>query len=218
MIYEYDPFQKKAIEAIEKEHSVLVSAPTGCGKTAIAEFAITRSLERGENVIYTAPIKALSNQKYRDFLVHYPTKVGILTGDVAINPDAQILIMTTEIYRNQLFENPDRHRRTAWVIFDEVHYVDDPERGTVWEEAIMFSHPDTRFLALSATVPNVREIADWIESIHNHAITVVEETHRPVKLVHHFQCQNRIFNDLDEPPPQTKPASILAAASRSQTE
>src|SRR3989344_995387 len=184
MRYEYDAFQKKSIEAINQGHSVLVSAPTGSGKTAIAEYVIQRALERNERVIYTAPIKAISNQKYRDFTFTYPGKVGILTGDVSIDPDANVLIMTTEIYRNQLFENPERHRNTAWVIFDEVHYLDDYERGTVWEEAIMFSHADTRFLALSATAPNIRQIAQWIESIHHHTITVVEETKRPVELVH----------------------------------
>lgn len=155
MKYEYDPFQKKAIEAINKNHSVLVSAPTGAGKTAIAEYAIVHTLKQNERVIYTAPIKAVSNQKFRDFQSQYPYKVGILTGDVSINAGAPIVIMTTEIYRNQLFENPDAHRSISWVIFDEVHYLDDYERGTVWEEAIMFSHPGTRFLALSATAPNI---------------------------------------------------------------
>lgn len=197
MQYEYDPFQKKAIEAINQGDSVLVSAPTGSGKTAIAEYAIQQALERNERVIYTAPIKAISNQKYRDFLADFPAKVGILTGDVSIEPVAPVLIMTTEIYRNQLFENPERHRSTAWVIFDEVHYLDDYERGTVWEEAIMFSHPGTRFLALSATAPNIREMARWIESLQNHRITVIEERKRPVELVHYFQCQNEIFNDIE---------------------
>lgn len=195
--YEYDPFQKKAIEAINEGHSVLVSAPTGSGKTAIAEYVIEMVLQRKERVIYTAPIKAISNQKYRDFLGSYPNDVGILTGDVSINADAPVLIMTTEIYRNQLFENPEKHRKTSWVIFDEVHYLDDYERGTVWEEAFMFSHPQTRFLALSATAPNVDELARWIESIQGHKIVVVKETKRPVALEHHFQCQNRIFNELE---------------------
>lgn len=191
----YDPFQQKAIEAVDLEKSVLVSAPTGAGKTAIAEYAIEKALSRGERVIYTAPIKALSNQKYRDFSVRYPDQVGILTGDVTINAHAPILIMTTEIYRNQLFEDPERLKNTSWVIFDEVHYLDDLERGTVWEEAIMFTPEHVRFLALSATAPNVEELADWIRSILNHPIEVIIETHRPVPLVHLFQCQGRIYDD-----------------------
>src|SRR3989338_469555 len=120
-----DPFQKEAIEWIDKEHSVLVSAPTGAGKTLIAEAAIEKAFSRREFVIYTAPIKALSNQKYRDFRARFgDEKVGILTGDVSINTEAPILIMTTEIYRNSLFENSKRIEKMGWVIFDEIHYLD----------------------------------------------------------------------------------------------
>jgi len=192
---QYDPFQKRAIAAIDAEKSVLVSAPTGSGKTAIAEYAIEKALSRNERVIYTAPIKALSNQKYRDFNKRYPDQAGLLTGDVSLNAHAPILIMTTEIYRNQLFEDPERLRDVSWVIFDEVHYLDDLERGTVWEEAIMFSPPHARLLALSATAPNIEELAAWIRTILNHDIEVVVETHRPVPLAHHFQCQGQIFED-----------------------
>ncbi|HTL70400.1 MAG TPA: DEAD/DEAH box helicase [Candidatus Eisenbacteria bacterium] len=194
-MFRYDPFQEQAIRAIDEEKSVLVSAPTGAGKTAIAEYAIDKALARGERVIYTAPIKALSNQKYRDFSLKYPDQVGLLTGDVTLNGGAQISIMTTEIYRNQLFEDPERLRSTSWVIFDEVHYLDDPERGTVWEEAIMFSPEHVRFLALSATAPNVEELAEWIRSILNHPIEVVIERHRPVPLVNLFQCQGKVYSD-----------------------
>lgn len=193
---EYDPFQKKAIEAIRNKRSVLVSAPTGSGKTAIAEYAIEQALRNNESVVYTAPIKALSNQKFRDFTTRYPDKVGILTGDVSINPRAPVLIMTTEIYRNQLFEDIDRLKNTSWIIFDEVHYIDDYERGTVWEEAIMFSPKDVRILALSATAPNVEELADWMRSILDHEIEVVLETERPVPLRNYFQCQGQIFQDI----------------------
>ncbi len=191
----YDPFQLKAIEAIDAEKSVLVSAPTGAGKTAIAEYAMNKALSRGERVIYTAPIKALSNQKYRDFSLRYPDQVGLLTGDVSLNPDSAIVIMTTEIYRNQLFDAPERLKNTSWVIFDEVHYLDDPERGTVWEEAIMFSPDTIRLVALSATAPNIEELAVWIRSILKHPIEVVIENHRPVPLVNHFQCQGSIYTD-----------------------
>ncbi len=194
----YDEFQKKAIAVIDEERSLLVSAPTGAGKTVIAEYAIERSLERDEGVIYTAPVKALSNQKYRDFQSKYGDKIGILTGDVSINPDAPVLIMTTEIYRNTLFDNTRRLQNIRWVIFDEVHYLDDWERGTVWEEAIMFSPPHLELLCLSATVPNVSEIASWIRDVLKRPIEVIIETHRPVPLVQLFQCQGQILNSTEK--------------------
>ncbi len=196
MSIQLDPFQEEAIQWINQDHSVLISAPTGAGKTLIAERAIEKALSRNEAVIYTAPIKALSNQKYRDFRASYGEKVGILTGDVAINVDAPILIMTTEIYRNSLFENLNRIQKVGWVIFDEIHYLDDPERGTVWEEAILFTPPEIRILALSATVPNVRQLSEWIRSIHERSIAVVEETKRPVPLDFLFQCQGRILENM----------------------
>ena len=197
MTIRLDPFQEKAVDWIAKEHSVLVSAPTGAGKTLIAEAAIDKAMSRNEAVVYTAPIKALSNQKYRDFRARYGEQVGILTGDVSINADAPILIMTTEIYRNSLFEDLDRIKKVGWVIFDEIHYLDDPERGTVWEEALLFTPPEIRILALSATCPNVKELSDWIHSIHQRPIAVVEETHRPVPLDFLFQCQGKIFEDMN---------------------
>lgn len=197
MPIQLDPFQEQSITWIRDEHSVLVSAPTGSGKTLIAESAIDLALSRGEGTIYTAPIKALSNQKYRDFRARYGNeRVGILTGDVSINAQAPIVIMTTEIYRNSLFENLDRIRKVGWVIFDEIHYMDDPERGTVWEEALLFTPPEIRILALSATVPNVDDLAAWIRSIHDRPIAVVKETHRPVPLDFLFQCQGRILEDM----------------------
>ena len=194
---EYDPFQKKAIHLIDEGHSLLVCAPTGTGKTAIAEYVIERALVRGEEVIYTAPVKALSNQKYRDFRGQWGDKIGIVTGDVSINPHAPILIMTTEIYRNSLFEDPERLRHVRWIIFDEIHYLDDPERGTVWEEAILFSPTHVQLLGLSATIPNIRELANWIQTVHGHPIEIVEEPHRVVPLRLYFQCQGKIFPSLD---------------------
>ena len=128
--FELDPFQKEALSWIEQEHSLFVSAPTGAGKTVIADAAVRQAMDKGKKVIYTAPIKALSNQKFRDFKEVYGIdKVGILTGDVSINPDAPVVIMTTEIYRNCLFEASERVASVDWVIFDEVHYLDDAERG-----------------------------------------------------------------------------------------
>jgi len=196
MSFQLDPFQLEAIEWIEKEHSLLVSAPTGSGKTLIAEKAVEKALARGERVIYTAPIKALSNQKFRDFQERFgKDTVGILTGDVSINSDAPLLIMTTEIYRNCLFENTDRIQKIGWVIFDEVHYLDDPQRGTVWEEALLFTPAEIRILALSATIPNVQELAAWIRQIHQRPIAVIEEAHRPVPLHFLFQCQGKILTN-----------------------
>ena len=194
--FELDPFQKEALRWIENEHSLFVSAPTGAGKTVIADAAVRQALEKGKKVIYTAPIKALSNRKFRDFKEEYGIeKVGILTGDVSINPDAPVVIMTTEIYRNCLFEAAARVSSVDWVIFDEVHYLDDAERGTVWEESLLFTPQEIKILALSATIPNVQQLADWIKSIHGRDLQVIVEKHRPVPLKFLYQCQNNIYED-----------------------
>lgn len=196
--FKLDRFQEEAISHIDQGHSVIVAAPTGAGKTVIAEWALKRALAENRTVIYTAPIKALSNQKFRDFREEYPGQVGIVTGDVSLNPDAPILIMTTEIYRNSLFEGSERIKKLGWVIFDEIHYLDDPERGTVWEEALMFTPPEVHILALSATVPNVDELAAWIRSLHGRNIVVVKEHHRPVPLEFLYQAQGRILRSVDQ--------------------
>jgi len=193
-----DRFQKEAIGHIKAGHSVLVSAPTGSGKTLIAERAIEECMDKGLSAIYTSPVKALSNQKFRDFSRLYKDKVGILTGDVSLNPQARILIMTTEIFRNRLLEQSQKVDNHGWVIFDEIHYLDDPERGTVWEESIMLLPPHLKILALSATVPNVREMAAWISSIHRTPLHIVEEKKRPVPLKLFFQCNNKIVDDIKE--------------------
>ena len=192
---ELDEFQKQAIDYIKEGVSIIVSAPTGAGKTLIAEQAIELALKDDKEVIYTAPIKALSNQKYRDFSKHYGDMVGILTGDVSINRHAPLLIMTTEIYRNTLLEDVEQFRRTEWVIFDEVHYIDDLERGTVWEEAIMFSPDHVKFLCLSATIPNIKELAIWIKMMKHHGLKEVIENKRPVPLKTIFQCQGEFFDN-----------------------
>ncbi len=196
--FQLDPFQQEAIRLIGEGCSLLVSAPTGAGKTVIAERAIEQAMARGERAVYTAPIKALSNQKYRDFQARYGERVGILTGDVSINAGASLVIMTTEIYRNTLFEDPKRVADIGWVIFDEVHYLDDPERGTVWEEAILFSPRHVRILALSATIPNAHELAAWIGTIHGSPVRVVTEEQRPVPLVQLYQSQNQMLKDHHE--------------------
>lgn len=196
--FAYDSFQKQAIEHIERGTSLLVAAPTGSGKTVLADYVIEKSLSQGQRVIYTSPIKALSNQKFRDFSQRYPNAVGILTGDVTIHATAPLVIMTTEIYRNTLLEDPQRLSSYAWVIFDEVHYLDNPERGTVWEEAILFTPAHIRLLCLSATIPNVEEFAQWIRFVHQQPVAVVQETQRPVPLSFTFQCQNVFLDDLQE--------------------
>ena len=178
------PFQVQALDAIAGGHSVLVSAPTGAGKTLVADYAIEHAFERGWRAVYTSPIKALSNQKYRDFRAQHGDQVGIMTGDVTINPDADLLIMTTEVFRNTLFDEPERLQDFRFVIHDEVHYIDDPDRGTVWEESIIHAPPQMRLVCLSATIPNVAEFAGWIETVRDEKVTVVRMHQRPVPLDH----------------------------------
>jgi len=182
------------MQFVQQGHSVIVSAPTGAGKTVIAEHVIEECIRRGEKVIYTAPIKALSNQKYRDFETLFPGKIGILTGDVTINPQASTLIMTTEIFRNRIIEEKSSLYDYAWVIFDEIHYIDDFERGSVWEESLMFLPDHMNVLGLSATIPNIDELAGWFKSIHKRPLKVVTEHQRPVPLHIFFQCQDKFYD------------------------
>ncbi|MBF0409392.1 MAG: DEAD/DEAH box helicase [Candidatus Riflebacteria bacterium] len=181
-----DSFQIQAISELENGHSLVLAAPTGSGKTLIAEYLIEKILKTDRRVIYTSPIKALSNQKFRDFSALFPGKVGILTGDVVVNREAQALIMTTEIYRNMSIEDPGAIHDVDFVIYDEIHYLGDIERGTVWEESIIFSPPNVRFLCLSATIPNADEFARWIESVANHKVSVITYEKRAVPLSYLF--------------------------------
>lgn len=192
----YDRFQQEAIDHINQGHSVIVSAPTGAGKTAIAEHLITACLKQRIGVIYTAPIKALSNQKFRDFQEQFQDDIGILTGDVSLNASAPVLIMTTEIFRNKILDEPESLKKYSWVIFDEIHYIDNPERGTVWEESLIFLPLHIKILGLSATIPNINQLATWVESIHNKPVKIVIEQKRPVPLHFFFQCENRIFDNI----------------------
>jgi len=193
----YDRFQQEAIDYINQGYSVIVSAPTGAGKTAIAEHIINESIQKKQGVIYTAPIKALSNQKFRDFQNQFPEDIGILTGDVSINPEATVLIMTTEIFRNKVLDEPQGLKKYSWIIFDEIHYIDNPERGTVWEESLIFLPTHMKMLCLSATIPNIKQLAEWIESIHKKPIKTVIEEKRPVPLHFFFHCQNAIIDNLN---------------------
>ncbi|MFH1640522.1 MAG: DEAD/DEAH box helicase, partial [Candidatus Omnitrophota bacterium] len=192
----YDRFQQEAIDYINQGQSVIVSAPTGAGKTVIAEHIITECIAGKVGVIYTAPIKALSNQKFRDFQGQFGDNIGILTGDVSINASAPVLIMTTEIFRNKILDEPKSLEKYSWIIFDEVHYIDNPERGTVWEESLIFLPKHMKLLCLSATIPNIKQLASWIESIHNKPVKTVIEDKRPVPLHFFFQCQNEVVDNL----------------------
>jgi len=199
MIYKnltLDPFQEQAIDYINKGNSVMVSAPTGSGKTLIAEYVVESCLKENKGVIYTAPIKALSNQKYRDFSRDFPNKVGIVTGDVSIDRENPLIIMTTEIFRNLILVEPHSLNNKQWIIFDEIHFLDDIERGTVWEEAIMLLPKHIRILALSATVPNISQISNWISSIHSFGVKTVVESKRSVPLSILFQSNNKIFDSM----------------------
>jgi len=184
-----DDFQLEAIRAIQSDQSVIVSAPTGAGKTLVAEFAILAALESGTRLAYTTPLKALSNQKFGDFQRAYgEDKVGILTGDVKVNPHAPIVVMTTEILRNALYGSGFENLR--YIVLDECHYMGDEGRGTVWEEIIVAAPRDVLLVGLSATVANVKEIADWISIVHR-PILPIFHPHRPVPLAYVIASSRR---------------------------
>ncbi|KAG0204721.1 ATP-dependent RNA helicase mtr4 [Mortierella sp. GBA30] len=180
-----DPFQKLATYSIERGESVLVSAHTSAGKTVVAEFAIATALRGKQRVIYTSPIKALSNQKYRELLEEFGD-VGLMTGDVTINPSASCLVMTTEILRSMLYRGSEVMREVAWVIFDEIHYMRDSERGVVWEETIILLPPKCHYVFLSATIPNAMEFAEWICKNKEQPCHVVYTDFRPTPLQHYL--------------------------------
>lgn len=180
-----DPFQQVAVHSIQREESVLVSAHTSAGKTVIAEYAIAQSLKLNQRVIYTSPIKALSNQKYREFAAEFGD-VGLMTGDVTINPTATCLVMTTEILRSMLYRGSEIMREVGWVIFDEIHYMRDQNRGVVWEETIILLPDKVRYVFLSATIPNAMQFAEWVTRMHNQPCHVVYTDFRPTPLQHYF--------------------------------
>jgi ATP-dependent RNA helicase DOB1 len=181
--FKLDPFQQEAVNYIEKGESVLVAAHTSAGKTAVAEYAIAKSLNNKQRVIYTSPIKALSNQKFRDLQEEF-TDVGLMTGDMTINPNATCVIMTTEILRNMLYRGSEMIREVAWVIYDEVHYMRDKERGVVWEESIILLPHKVKYVFLSATIPNAKEFVGWVAKTHHQPCHVVYTDYRPVPLQH----------------------------------
>lgn len=185
--FELDEFQKDACNYINEGRSVVVCAPTGAGKTVIAQHAIHRALEEGKRIFYTTPLKALSNQKYYDFGEKYGQEnVGLLTGDTSINRNAQIVVMTTEVFRNMLYGTnfgavADNLKEVKYVVLDEVHYMNDEQRGTVWEESIIYCPTNVQIIALSATVANADELTNWINTVHSKT-ELVDTDFRPVPL------------------------------------
>ncbi|XP_045822701.1 DExH-box ATP-dependent RNA helicase DExH10 [Trifolium pratense] len=179
-----DPFQQVSIACLERNESVLVSAHTSAGKTAIAEYAVAMSFRDKQRVIYTSPLKALSNQKYRELSQEFKD-VGLMTGDVTLSPNATCLVMTTEILRGMLYRGSEVLKEVAWVIFDEIHYMKDRERGVVWEESIIFLPPAIKMVFLSATMSNATEFAEWICNIHKQPCHVVYTDFRPTPLQHY---------------------------------
>jgi len=181
--FELDEFQKRSILHLEKHENVLVCAHTSSGKTVVAEYGIALGKRNSKRVLYTSPIKALSNQKFREFKKKFGD-VGILTGDVSINPDAQCLIMTTEILQSSLYKNSELLNQVEWVIFDEVHYINDNERGHVWEEILILLPRGIGIIMLSATVPNYMEFAQWVGDIKQTYVYVQNTLKRVVPLQH----------------------------------
>jgi ATP-dependent RNA helicase HelY len=180
--FELDDFQRRALDAIDRNHSVLVAAPTSAGKTVVAEYAADLAIAEGGKAFYTTPIKALSNQKYGDFLRRLgPERVGLLTGDNAINGDAPLVVMTTEVLRNMIYAGSGSLDNLRYVILDEVHYLQDAYRGPVWEEVIIHAPATVRLVCLSATVSNTAELAEWISTVRGDTEAVVEDQ-RPVAL------------------------------------
>ncbi|VAH93952.1 unnamed protein product [Triticum turgidum subsp. durum] len=182
--FQLDPFQTVSVACLERNESVLVSAHTSAGKTAIAEYAIAMSFRDKQRVIYTSPLKALSNQKYRELSQEF-SDVGLMTGDVTLQPNATCLVMTTEILRAMLYRGSEVIKEVGWVIFDEIHYMKDRERGVVWEESIVFLPPAIKMVFLSATMSNATEFAEWICNLHKQPCHVVYTDFRPTPLQHY---------------------------------
>ncbi|HLO89082.1 MAG TPA: RNA helicase [Nostocaceae cyanobacterium] len=211
--FELDQFQKEAIASLNAGRSVVVCAPTGSGKTLIGEYAIYRALSRGKRVFYTTPLKALSNQKLRDFREKFGfDQVGLLTGDASINRDAPILVMTTEIFRNMLYGTPIGQVGISLVdveavVLDECHYMNDRQRGTVWEESIIYAPREVQLVALSATVANSDQLTDWLNHVHG-PTDLIYSNFRPVPLEFHFCTPKGLFPLLNESKTKISPRLV----------
>ena len=196
MPFELDGFQVRALDALDAGYSVLVAAPTGSGKTVVAEYAVAKALDEGGKAFYTTPLKALSNQKFNDLgRAHGVDKVGLLTGDNSINGDAPIVVMTTEVLRNMIYAASPTLAGLRYVVLDEVHYLQDQYRGPVWEEVIIHTPPEVDLVCLSATVSNAEEFADWIQTVRGATVAIIEER-RPVELNHFYMVSDRESDDL----------------------
>ncbi|AZA11413.1 DEAD/DEAH box helicase [Corynebacterium gerontici] len=193
-----DPFQRTACEAIEEDRGVLVCAPTGAGKTIVGEFAVSLALSRGTKCFYTTPIKALSNQKFHDLVeTHGAENVGLLTGDVSINHDADVVVMTTEVLRNMIYAQSATLDRLSHVVMDEIHFLADRSRGAVWEEAILNLDEGVRVIGLSATVSNSEEFGRWLNAVRGDTEVIVDE-HRPIPLRQWMMVGKRVHPLFEE--------------------
>src|ERR687896_1243032 len=191
--FAFDPFQRRVCEALADGSSVLVAAPTGAGKTVVGEFAAWLAESKGGKTFYTTPIKALSNQKYGDFLgIYGPDRVGLLTGDNSINGDAALVVMTTEVLRNMIYEDSAALAELRYVVLDEVHYLQDPYRGGVWEEILIHLPVDVQIVSLSATVSNAEEFAEWLQTLRGRTEVIIEER-RPVEVRHWYLVADELL-------------------------
>ena len=192
--FPFDTFQTNACQALEAGHSVLVAAPTGAGKTVVGEFAVHLAITESSKCFYTTPIKALSNQKYRELVEQYGAdRVGLLTGDNSINGEAPVVVMTTEVLRNMIYEGSRSLRSLGYVVMDEVHYLADRFRGAVWEEVLIQLPSRVRVASLSATVSNAEEFGRWLSTVRGSTEVVIEEK-RPVPLWQHVAAGNRLYD------------------------
>ena len=197
--FAFDQFQIEACHAVESGHGVLVAAPTGAGKTVVGEFAAFLALHNGKKCFYTTPIKALSNQKYQEFVARFgESKVGLLTGDTNVNSEADILVMTTEVLRNMLYANSTTLVNLGSVVMDEVHYLADKFRGAVWEEVLIHLMDSVQVISLSATVSNAEEFGEWLGEVRGETDVIVSE-HRPIPLYQHVLINSNLVDLFSQP-------------------
>ena len=212
--FEPDDYQVTACQDLDDGAGVLVAAPTGAGKTVVGEYATDLALASGLKCFYTTPIKALSNQKFHDLVArHGEDQVGLLTGDVTINSEAPVVVMTTEVLRNMIYRNSHTLDTLGWVVLDEVHYLADRFRGPVWEEVILGLDPQVKIVGLSATVSNAEEFGEWLDEVREDVRVVVSER-RPVPLTQHVAVGRRLHDLFGPDSSGTTPVVPEAALAR----